>query len=97
MKDLIFIGTLTFLMSCWLAACGDPCRDLSEKICRCERTDVERRNCLARVSNLASQRQSSSNKTEEQEGRNRCVDLFQGCTCAVLAQGGLQACGLSTE
>src|SRR5687768_14717412 len=38
------------------SACGDACKDLSERICRCERTEDARRACITRIGNLANAR-----------------------------------------
>lgn len=74
-----------------VTACSDPCVDLSEKVCRCERTEVEQRACIQRVNDEAGLRDTT---TAQQD---RCSELLDGCTCEALADGDLARCGLAYE
>ena len=80
-----------------LSACGDPCKTLAEKVCRCEVDLSEQNACLKKVDAQASQRNKDSNAKAEQAGRERCAALIDTCTCDGLRDGNLQSCGLSQE
>jgi hypothetical protein len=77
--------------------CGDPCRDLALKICGCGATAEARKTCTSQVQARAGQRQKDASAQQEQAGRDRCASLIDGCSCAALQVGNLQACGLSVE
>ena len=83
------LGVALGLMALVAAGCGDPCVDLSHKICRCEPNDIEQRACMQRVDNDAATR-----KTNEKQ-RNECNQLIDTCSCSKLAEGDLAACGLA--
>lgn len=70
-------------------ACGDPCVDLSKKICRCEKSDALQQACLQNVDDQAGTLEASDAENE------RCSELLDTCTCAKLADGKLEACGLT--
>ena len=90
----LFLLALALLTA---ASCGDPCRSLSERICRCERNTNAQNACVQRVATLAGMRPNDPNSAVEQAGRNQCSQLMGTCTCDALAQGNLKACGLSLE
>ncbi len=71
--------------------CGDACRDLARKRCECERTEFNQRSCKRRVDQEA----SAIDVTPEQQ--EVCEKLLGDCTCAKLAAGELDACGLAQE
>ncbi|MEE8410414.1 MAG: hypothetical protein V3T05_12465 [Myxococcota bacterium] len=71
--------------------CGDTCRELARKRCECERTEFDQRSCKRRVDEEA----SALDVTPEQE--EVCEKLLDQCTCARLAVGELDACGLAQE
>ncbi len=71
-------------------ACGDPCTDLAKKICKCEPTQTLQQACEQRVSN------SGRGKPNDQEA-DVCDAKLETCTCASLAEGDLEACGLAEE
>ena len=69
--------------------CGDPCKDLAEKVCACAPTAAEQEACAQRLGQLA-QQQGANGAT-----RSRCAELLARgqCTCKQLASGDLTACG----
>lgn len=83
---------------CWLAltmasACGDPCRDLSEAVCRCAPSREEQQRCIKHVRALA----NLNDKSDTAQARTQCAAMLQSCTCEALANGDLKACGLASE
>lgn len=79
------------------AACGDPCRDLSDNVCSCMPTRAQAQACRKRVHALAAQsaRHAASRATEAEQ--NLCHNLLQSCSCERLAQGDFSACGLAED
>ena len=71
--------------------CGNPCIDLSKKICRCEESESLERACIQRVNAEVGQRKAS------EEEILVCADLLDGCTCDKLAQKDWAACGMALE
>lgn len=74
-------------------ACGDPCRDLSEKVCRCESTESAQQSCLRRLDAEAASRSINDEQAQQ------CQDILDAkqCSCDALGRGELQACGLAYE
>ncbi len=73
-----------------LAACRPPCVQLAEKICRCEKTQVDRDTCLRR----AQDENGRVNPSPQDE--QTCADLVDGCDCNELqTPEGKQNCGLA--
>lgn len=95
--------------SLWMAlallqvGCGNPCRDLSEKICQCLPTAERRTQCVSQINVLAGQWNSNPNSPshaagdQEAAGQRRCMQLLETCTCDKLQAGDLAACGLANE
>jgi hypothetical protein len=85
------VRTALAIVVAFLAAtgCGDPCVDLSKKICRCEKSELLQQACLQRVED------SSSTLEATDEQNDRCSELMDGCTCTKLEDGDLAACGLT--
>ena len=86
------------LAGIWMAVgsvavgCGDkPCQELSEKICRCGRTEAEQQRCVRQVGDASPARAPSAREEEQ------CAALLDSCTCAKLSDGELAACGLARE
>lgn len=79
------------------AACGDPCRELSDSICKCMPSRAQAQACRKRVHALAAQnsRNAATQATPAQE--SACHDLLQSCSCERLAQGDFSACGLAED
>lgn len=75
------------------AACGHPCRDLSDTICRCAQTTEEEQRCIRQVHALASQ----DKRVHDANATRTCAALLETCTCEALAAGDLAACGLATQ
>jgi hypothetical protein len=78
------------LSAALLGGCGDPCTDLSKKICKCKSTETEQQACTQALGD--STRPTAT--TTEQE---RCSQLLDTCTCKKLKAGDLAACGLAEE
>jgi hypothetical protein len=74
-----------------LSACGDPCVDLSKKICKCEPSDTEQQACMQLVD------VESKNVEANDKQKDQCADLLDSCTCDKLADGDLAACGLAHD
>jgi hypothetical protein len=82
-----------------VAACGDPCRDLGEELCRCAPAGTSRDTCerqvkdtLESLSPNADQEQLCEDKLaacEEPDGASFCEWLDTSC--------GKARCGLSVE
>lgn len=75
-----------------LAACGDPCRDLSDTVCNCMPSRQEQQACRKRVHALAAQ-----NSDLSRDAKATCSELLQTCSCEALAQGDFSACGLAQD
>ena len=72
-------------------ACGDPCRELSEAICRCSPSKADEQRCLRHVRSLAAQKHYAKTAASQAQ----CVGYLATCSCQALADGNLTACGLS--
>jgi hypothetical protein len=82
--------TVLFLLALLLAGCGDPCTDLSKKICKCKPTAMEQQSCTQAISDST---RSTATKAEQET----CSNLLDTCSCDKLEHGDLAACGLSEE
>lgn len=92
------LSLLAFAFSFTLLACKSPCRQLSEKLCECSRTTIERQQCLT----LASQADQRVTPTDAQN--ETCAALLPRCECAQLESAdpvvrarAKEACGLAYE
>lgn len=90
-SPLLLAGAL--LAAVALASCDSPCKDLSEMVCSCERSQLEQQACVRRVDAESSQVPVSEEELEA------CAAIIESgsCTCEALAEGDLQACGLARE
>lgn len=70
-------------------ACWDPCDQLANTICDCEKTEIERQQCRQRVEIQKQQRDPS------EADKQACQSAQTTCTCEALAEGRLSACGFS--
>mgnify|MGYP006977228726 CR=1 FL=1 len=86
MKQVLMFGMFVSMVA---AACSDPCQELGEKICNCRPTELDRQNCLQRVSDESGQYDLSSDE------ENMCSALKKTCTCERLENQDLAACGLA--
>ena len=80
-----------------LVGCGNPCRELSEKVCNCQPTDGQRRECLRRVGTRAGQYQPNPDRQVEAAADENCAKVLEQFSCTALASGNLKACGLSLQ
>jgi hypothetical protein len=87
-SGLLLVASSLLLL---LPSCKSPCRALSEKLCDCRATTVEREQCARMVS----QEESSVDEvTAEDEAR--CQALLEDCDCRNLQTAeGKRACGLA--
>lgn len=72
-----------------LVAC-DPCRELADKICQCQKTDEERRQCTNALG-LAGQ-QEYFKQAKDQE--TCTIALKKNCSCPQLNNDEDQECGM---
>lgn len=73
-----------------LGGCKNPCRQLSEKLCDCATTTLQKESCLQRVS---SEDARIAPTAQEQQV---CAQLLPGCDCHQIdTVEGKKACGLS--
>jgi hypothetical protein len=77
----------------WAAGCGDPCRDLSLKVCDCKLTPALVQQCISRVNTQAAQRKGKAGSA----AASTCAAKIDGCSCEKLIAGDGSACGLSRE
>lgn len=69
-------------------ACQDPCVVLAERICNCEPTPGDRRNCRTdRIVNRQSQVQITD------EDRDFCEAKLESCECTDIDENRLDQCG----
>lgn len=92
------LSLLTAALAFSLLACKSPCRQLSEKLCECSRTTIERQQCL-QLASLADQRVTPSDADNE-----TCSALLDRCDCALLESSdpvvrarAKESCGLAYE
>jgi hypothetical protein len=71
-----------------LAGCQDPCIELAQRICNCEPTVLNRRQCV--TDRITGQQ---GNVDISDTDRELCVAKLETCSCAALDQNDLDACG----
>lgn len=89
-----FIFPVILAVALSLSGCKGPCRQLSEKLCECTATSVEKNNCLTNAGTKAGLYPPDA----EQDAH--CQDLLSvkdgGCDCLnTNTLEGKQACGLA--
>jgi hypothetical protein len=90
LRPLVF-GILA-AVSVGLSGCKGPCRQLSERLCECERSTFERENCLQDVST----KDGSATVTADDEAF--CQSKLEVCDCNALdTVEGKRNCGLVRE
>jgi hypothetical protein len=87
---------LAFVLSLVVLAvapgCKSRCRQLSEQLCQCITTTVDRDACLANAAN----QEGRYPPTAEQD--DNCGELLQGCSCFTInTPEGKEACGLAVD
>lgn len=88
MARLLLGWSLVLLMD--LTGCTDPCVELAQRICNCEPTVTDRRNCAAdRITN------QQGTIVISDDDRSICTAALDTCTCAALDQNNLAACGFT--
>lgn len=74
------------------AGCQDPCVVLAERICNCEPTPADRRNCRTdRIVNRQSQVQI------DEADRTFCEQKLESCECTDIDENRLEQCGFVVE
>jgi hypothetical protein len=81
---------LAFVAALILSGCKGPCRQLTEKLCECSQTTLEREACLRQAS------AEDSRVSPSAEDEAVCRELLPGCDCRIIdTPEGKKACGLS--
>jgi hypothetical protein len=81
---------ITLLVAVFCGGCKSACRQLSEKLCDCIVTTIDRDACLTAAANQEGQYPPSEAQNEV------CRTLLPGCSCyTVNTPEGKQACGLA--
>ena len=76
-----------------LAGCKGNCRQLSEKLCECKRTTIERQQCL---SDVAQEEQRVQPTAADEQVCGALLNAKPGCDCHQIATvEGMRACGLA--
>jgi hypothetical protein len=91
MRRPVAIATL-FLALLGLSGCKGACRELSEKLCDCSTTSLERQVCIRRASND----EAVVEPTSEEEAF--CESKLESCDCKKIdinTTEGKLACGLA--
>jgi hypothetical protein len=89
---IAFLSLVLFTVSL-ASACGDPCRQLADRICNCELTAAQRQTC--RRDRIESQtndplRLGPASTPAEQDV---CIAALQTCTCEALDENRVELCG----
>jgi len=74
-----------------IAACGNPCDDLVNRICSCNSNDTTVTACKNKVS------ADTTNNSPTSAQKDTCSKLLDTCTCSALACGNYAACGLAND
>lgn len=86
------LAVAVVLLSGFLSACQDPCVALAERICNCEPTPGDRRNCRnERIVNRQSQVQI------DEADRTFCEAKLETCECTDIDENRLDQCGFVVE
>lgn len=70
----------------------DPCRNLAEKICECEKNSTARDNCRRSLSTLEGQNGFGSAVKSDV-----CREILksEACTCQAIDEGRVENCGMT--
>lgn len=82
---VICFGILMLLTS----AC-DPCYELAEKICDCEKTSLARENCKRELDSRKGYKGMQQAKNEQV-----CIQALKECTCLLLEENEIEKCGIT--
>jgi hypothetical protein len=90
---IIAFVTLLPAMAVLTSACGSPCEDLANKVCRCQPTEAKKDRCRINIDTAV----RNFDLSDEQE--DRCQKILDSgtCTCTAVQAGDLNACGLSYD
>ena len=81
-----------------LAACGDPCKDLGNRLCGCQAAGLATTNCEQQYSNQIDQASNFENKAICTARLSTCNAPKDTLICEwVLTRCGRASCGLSAE
>ena len=86
MRSFLLLS-VTLLAISLASACIDPCDSLSDRICKCEDTDLAETTCTQRVAIEKDKRDTT------EADRAACEAALKTCTCEALEQGDLSKCG----
>jgi len=91
-RSLIAVACVAVL-ALGAAACGSPCEDLANKVCKCQPTEAKKDRCNINIDAAV----RNFDLSDEQEDRCQKI-LDEGtCTCEAILAGDLNACGLSFD
>ncbi len=90
MKLLLFFFQILALTMA-LSACSEPCDELGDKICSCEKTSSLEEACKQKLKNS-----KSRIKPTDQE-QDICGNLIDTCTCEALALEQYDKCGFTSS
>ena len=85
----LYITALLLPTMLSLTACIDPCETLSNRICDCRPTDMQREQCRRQVA-IQKDRLDPSD-----EDKATCEAALKTCTCEALERNELSLCGFS--
>jgi hypothetical protein len=89
---LVFVAPIVVAVGLLSSACQDPCVVLAERICNCEPTPSDRRNCRTdRITNRQSQVQI------DDADRTFCEAKLETCECTDIDENRLEQCGFVLE
>lgn len=81
-------SAVALVFSVVIGGCQDPCVELAQRICNCESTAANRRQCVS--DRITSQQ---GNVDINDADREVCAAKLDTCTCAALDDNDLDACG----
>ncbi len=93
MPHILVAGVLVLGLSLGATACGSACKDLANKVCKCQPTRSKENACKRSIS--AAKRNLELSSKEE----DACQEILDSgdCTCQALQAGDLAACGLAHD
>jgi len=89
MKQLLFV-LLLLLTSALASGCKSACRQLSEKLCDCQASSLDRNTCLQRAATNEATYQPTAIDNQ------RCAELVDVCDCRLVnTPMGKEKCGFA--
>lgn len=90
---IVIVAGVLLGLALGATACGSACKDLANKICKCQPTR-SKENACKRSTSAAKRNLELSSKEED-----ACQEILDSgdCTCQALQAGDLAACGLAHD